>query len=82
VAISANTRTVAETRIAVINRLLAELEDTVVTIESLTAEQREQVLVRDAEKITARVAQALSQARGQLGVLPVPHQLAKSSTTH
>jgi hypothetical protein len=69
---------VAEARAAVITKLLGELEDTVLAVRALPLEQRERVLVEDAEKITARVAQVLTQARGQLGSLPVPRQLVTS----
>jgi hypothetical protein len=73
------TPTVAEARAEVISKLLTELEDTVVEIRALPAEQRERVLVQDAEKITARVSQVLTRARGQLGLLPVPQRLSASA---
>jgi hypothetical protein len=75
----ADTPTVAQARAEVIVRLLGELEDTVVEINALPSEQRDRVLVQDAEKITARVSQVLTRARGQLGLLPIPQRLSASS---
>jgi hypothetical protein len=77
-AFTADTPTVAEARAQVITKLLDELEDTVVEIRALPAEQHEHVMVQDAEKITARVSQVLTRARRQLGLLPVPQRLSAS----
>jgi hypothetical protein len=69
------TLTVAEAREAVVARLLTDLENVIVAIRALPASERQRILDRDAEKITAGVAQALSRARGELGQLPASAHL-------
>jgi hypothetical protein len=77
--VAVNEPSLADARAAVINRFLADLESTVSEFGALPREQREPLLVRDAEKITARVAQVLSRARAQLAALPIPLQRDDSS---
>jgi hypothetical protein len=80
VTFSLNTLTIAEARATVIRSMLAELEDTIVGLAAMSDAQRNRVLDQDAEKITATVSRALTHARGQLAVLPVPDRLGASSS--
>jgi hypothetical protein len=77
--VAVNEPSLADARAAVINRFLADLESTVSEFGALPWEQREPLLVRDAEKITARVAPVLSRTRAQLAALPIPLQRDDSS---
>lgn len=62
----------AQVRAAAVSELLSQLEDIIVTVAALPADQRADLLARDADRITARIGCGLTAARARLAATPTP----------
>ena len=62
-----------QVRAAAIAALLSHLEDIVVEVGAVPAAQRDALLARDADRITAQISRGLTAARARLAAAPTPH---------
>ena len=66
----------SQVRAAAVAELLSYLNDLIVALHAVPADQREAVLARDADRITAQIGCGLTAARARLAATPTPSPIS------